>query len=209
MSGRRPALFAGGAKRLTRPAALPKTERARGNFSVRFGAPSMNLCLLWRWDEPESFADETAEHCDCACAHCRCRKSLRAGAMARDLRTAGGARRIRFHGAAPAGQRRTRQPPPVSATPSPDEPCRLLIPPDRKQQQRVLALTSPSPFGTLPTPWAAPFGIACEIAFITAAIDAVAPASPVPLTPSALLVAGTECAASRSSIGMVCACGMP
>jgi hypothetical protein len=28
----------------------------------------MNLCLLWRWDEPESFADETAEHCDCACA---------------------------------------------------------------------------------------------------------------------------------------------
>src|ERR1035441_10733107 len=90
MSGRRPALFAGGAERLTHPAALPKTERARGNFSGRFGAPSMNLCLLWRWDEPESFVDETAEHCDCACAHCRRRKYLRAGAMARDLRTAGG-----------------------------------------------------------------------------------------------------------------------
>ena len=37
---------------------------------------------------------------------------------------------------------------------------------------------------------AAPFGIAFEIAFITAAIAAVVPASPVPLTPSGLLVAG-------------------
>ena len=56
---------------------------------------------------------------------------------------------------------------------------------------------------------AAPFGIAFAMAFITAAIAAVVPASPVPLTPSGLLVAGTECTASRSSIGISWARGMP
>src|SRR5581483_3800829 len=56
---------------------------------------------------------------------------------------------------------------------------------------------------------AAPLGMALDIAFMTAAIAAVVPASPVPFTPSGLLVAGTECTASRSSIGMWWACGMP
>ena len=56
---------------------------------------------------------------------------------------------------------------------------------------------------------AAPFGMACEIAFITAAIAAVVPASPVPLTPSGLVLAGTGCNASRSSTGIVWARGMP
>src|SRR5262245_14944268 len=49
---------------------------------------------------------------------------------------------------------------------------------------------------------AAPLGIALEIAFITAAIAAVVPASPVPFTPNGLLVAGTECTASRNSTGI-------
>ncbi|MEI9804870.1 MAG: hypothetical protein WDN48_10965 [Pseudolabrys sp.] len=51
--------------------------------------------------------------------------------------------------------------------------------------------------------------MAFATAFITAAIAAVVPASPVPLTPSLLLVAGTGCAASRSSTGMSWARGMP
>src|SRR5262245_2409286 len=56
---------------------------------------------------------------------------------------------------------------------------------------------------------AAPLGIALEIAFITAAIAAVVPASPVPFTPNGLLVAGTECTASRNSTGIWWARGMP
>ena len=43
--------------------------------------------------------------------------------------------------------------------------------------------------------WPAP-GIASDKAFITAAIAAVVPASPAPLTPSGLVVAGTSTTSS-------------
>ena len=47
MPGRRRTLFAGGFKRLTRRAALPKAERVRGNYAPRIRASSINLCGLW------------------------------------------------------------------------------------------------------------------------------------------------------------------
>ena len=53
----------------------------------------------------------------------------------------------------------------------------------------------------------APFGIASATAFITAPIAAVVPASPTPLMPSGLVVAGTLCMASRKG-GMSSARGM-
>ena len=53
----------------------------------------------------------------------------------------------------------------------------------------------------------APFGMASATAFITAAMAAVVPASPTPLMPSGLVVAGTLCMASRNG-GMSSARGM-
>src|SRR5262249_59554992 len=50
-------------------------------------------------------------------------------------------------------------------------------------------------------------GMASAIAFMTAASDPVVPASPTPLTPSGLVVAGTDCSTAVSR-GMMSARGM-
>ena len=163
MSGRRSALFAGGAQRLTRPAALPKTERVRGNFSDALWRVFNQFVCIVAFGMSQQGALMKPQNIVIALVLIAGGASLSAVAQWPAIsRTAGGARRNRFHGAAPAGQRRTRQPSPVAATrrasdsPPSSNPVRFghgSAPP---------ALTSPSPSGTLPTPWRASPACPCD-----------------------------------------------